>query len=79
MRYICRPIADAISPGGGIGRRAGLKHLCLRAYRFDSGPGHQTAKGSHFSESFFLALSQKRSGLQAPSARGALALLLREI
>lgn len=27
-------------PGGGIGRRDGLKHRCRKACRFDSGPGH---------------------------------------
>ena len=30
-----------LSPGGGIGRRAGLKHQFGNKYRFDPGPGHK--------------------------------------
>ena len=33
--------ATAPCPGGGIGRRAGFKILCLRACRFDSGSGYK--------------------------------------
>ena len=42
-------------PGGGIGRRAGLKILWqLMPYRFDSGPGHQDEiVGSQEIESLF--------------------------
>jgi hypothetical protein len=45
-------------PGGGIGRRAGLKILWqLMPYRFDSGPGHQMKYSFQFTVgSFFILL-----------------------
>ena len=32
----------APGPGGGIGRRAGFRYQCRKAWRFESSPGHQT-------------------------------------
>ncbi len=40
-------------PGGGIGRRVGLKHQCLRACRFDSGPGYFDKAPSYLEGAFF--------------------------
>ncbi len=35
------PLQPQTSPDGGIGRRAGLKHQCRKASRFDPGSGYQ--------------------------------------
>ena len=37
--YLC--IGFEKSPDGGIGRRAGLKHQCRKASRFEPGSGYE--------------------------------------
>lgn len=51
--YICNPVYNQ-GPGGGIGRRAGLKILFpLREYGFDSRPRHKKRLNEPF---FYLCL-----------------------
>ena len=63
--HICIPISKC--PGGGIGRRVGLKHQCLRTCRFDSGPGYYKASinsGLFFITTMDLTHQEKLSHLQ---------------
>ena len=43
MYYLC----NALSPDGGIGRRAGLKHQWSNPSRFDPGSGYKETLVSH--------------------------------
>ena len=40
-RHLIRVATECMSPGGGIGRRAWFRSMCLRVWRFESSLGHQ--------------------------------------
>ena len=42
-----KSLANTVCPDGGIGRRAGLKHQCRKACRFDPGSGYKKADARH--------------------------------
>ena len=55
--YLCRPKKNTtfvapISPDGGIGRRAGLKHRWSNPSRFDPGSGYQAVEKSNLPRGF---------------------------
>ncbi len=47
-------ILSAVSPDGGIGRRAGLKHQWSNPCRFDPGSGYQTVEKCNLLHGFVL-------------------------
>ena len=56
MYYLC----NALSPDGGIGRRAGLKHQWSNPSRFDPGSGYfKSLVNQRFTRDFSFSLCTK--------------------